>query len=311
MVERRMELDRRYHRKEKMRQAEAESPTPRARPATKSSPRSTPSARCGPNRRRPERPTSLSRVLPEPRVRLRHAARGCGSPPPAPSARPAPGSSPCGDRCTCPPRSPVSGRGVIVSPSSRSSTSGPELAQFGRERGDAVGLLVADVGDVADASSARRRSRRPPPSVITVSLMSFMSTSTPRSGPPWTVMPGVALLDAAAHLLRARRRTARRLAATVPVQPGDGDAPAGDRGRGPEVARGGGVGLDGVVDRGRLVAAAADIANDRSASVDRDATPHCRIIAIVISTYGSDTSGAVDLEWSSFAVRTARPSSAR
>ena len=37
-------------------------------------------------------------------------------------------------------------------------------------------------------------------SVITVSLMAFMSTSMPRSGPPWTVMPGVALLDAAAHL---------------------------------------------------------------------------------------------------------------
>ena len=50
------------------------------------------------------------------------------------------------------------------------------------------------------------------PRVMTVSLMAFMSTSMPRSGPPWTVMPSVALLDAAAHLVEHVDERARRLA---------------------------------------------------------------------------------------------------
>ena len=56
-------------------------------------------------------------------------------------------------------------------------------AQFVRQRGKAIGFLVANMSNVADR---RRPSAKQATAakVITVSLMSFMSTSMPWSGPP-------------------------------------------------------------------------------------------------------------------------------
>ena len=153
MVERRIELDRRYTRKKKMKKLKAKLET-----ATGDGPRqdSVQDQAAQPvldrtaeggevERREPSRAhavsagradrlgsASLSRpaASPNPARTPGTSSRrspGCGSPRPAPSARPAPGSSPCGGRCRCRPRSPCSGRGVMVRPSAHSSTSAPSL----------------------------------------------------------------------------------------------------------------------------------------------------------------------------------------
>ena len=56
---------------------------------------------------------------------------------------------------------------------------GAELPQLGGQRPDAVGLLVANMGDAANGGGPAA-SRATAASVCTVSLMAFMSTSMPR-----------------------------------------------------------------------------------------------------------------------------------
>ena len=84
-------------------------------------------------------------------------------------------------------------------------------------------------------------------SVITVSLMSFMSTSMPCSGAAMDRDRVGVALDAAAHLLQARPRNARRLAELMRLdEPANGDRAAGDGRGAEEIARGRGVRFDDV-----------------------------------------------------------------
>ena len=82
-------------------------------------------------------------------IRLGRAARIANDHARHDQSRPAPCSSPCDDRRRCRSRRRATA-GVIFSPSARSSTSAPNLRSSTARARNAVGLLVANVGDVAD-----------------------------------------------------------------------------------------------------------------------------------------------------------------
>ena len=117
---------------------------------------------------------------------------------------------------------------------------------------------------------------------MTVSLMAFMSTSMPRSGAAVDGEPASLALDVQPICSRTSTN-ARRLAGCL-IEARDGDAPAGDRGGGEEVARRRGVRLDLVHDAAGRLLPAGDV-ETRSVARGVDVSAELpRIIRSVMST---------------------------
>ena len=123
---------------------------------------------------------------------------------------------------------------------------GAELAELGRQGGDAVGLLVADVGDVADPRDPvgeqgdDRQGHHGVADRVHVHVDGPQRSARARSfarARASTVQPMCSRMSTNAM-------SPWRL---VGAEPLDGDRAARDRGEGEEVAGGRGVGLDRVV----------------------------------------------------------------
>ena len=163
-----------------------------------------------------------------------------------------------------------------------------ELAQLGRQRGDAVGFLVADVGDVADRRRPVGEQRDDGQRLHGVADRVHVDVDAVQRAADDGDRIRVAA-HFAAHLLQAIDERDVALQA-VGRQSFDGDFAAGDRRRRPEVARGRSVGLDRVL-ACRVWLRRGDLESRRIRRPVSTSTPNARITASVIRTYGCDTSG--------------------
>src|SRR5262249_38990972 len=121
---------------------------------------------------------------------------------------------------------------------------GAQSPQLGCQSDNAIRLLVSNVRDVADArrtvgkASDRGKGHDGIANVVHVHVDAAERAAVNGDA-------GFALLYAATHLLKNVDETDVALEAVL-GQAGDGDAAAEDRGGGPEIGGGGGVGFDGI-----------------------------------------------------------------
>ena len=151
--------------------------------------------------------------------------------------------SPAGGRRTSRTTPPCSGRGRISRPSSVSRTSPPSAVISVAQRGQPVGLVVAQVGDAAQPGRARRPARRRRRAPASARRRRRGRGRRPRPGPAGDRQPvGVVLDRRAEPAQQAAQRVAGLGGAHRPVR--DGDPATGDHGRGQERRGVGEVRLD-------------------------------------------------------------------